>query len=71
VKKPFLITGLALLLAPVALVAGYFGFQRYLNWLMAGAKRPLTGPRYPPDLPRGAARRPRAEPDDESPVAGG
>jgi hypothetical protein len=71
VKKALVITGTTALLAPVALVAGYFGFQRYLNWLMAGAKRPLTGPRYPPDLPRGTARRESAVPDDDSPVAGG
>ncbi len=46
-RKALLVTGLALLLAPVALVGGYFAYQAYLGWLTAGAKRPLGGPRPP------------------------
>jgi hypothetical protein len=46
-RKALIATGVALLVAPVAVVAGYFGLQRYLDWLIAGAKRPLTGPPRP------------------------
>jgi hypothetical protein len=47
VRKALMITGLAAILAPAAVVAGYFGLQAYLDWLIAGAKRPLTGPQRP------------------------
>jgi hypothetical protein len=46
-RKALLVTGLALLLAPAAIVGGYFAYQAYLGWLTAGAKRPLGGPRPP------------------------
>lgn len=46
-RKMLTVTGLAVVLAPAAVVAGYFGLQAYLDWLIAGAKRPLTGPRRP------------------------
>lgn len=46
-RKVLLVIGIALLLAPVAIVGGYFAFQAYLGWLTAGAKRPLGGPRPP------------------------
>ena len=46
-RKAVMVTGLAVILAPAAVVAGYFGLQAYLDWLIAGAKRPLTGPQRP------------------------
>ncbi|HZR98225.1 MAG TPA: hypothetical protein VFE37_05940 [Chloroflexota bacterium] len=46
-KKALIFTGLGLLLAPAVVVAGYLGLQAYLDWLIAGAKRPLTGPQRP------------------------
>ena len=46
-RKALTAAGVALLVAPLAMVAGYFGLQRYLDWLIAGAKRPLTGPQRP------------------------
>ena len=47
-KKALAITSVAVVLAPAAVVAGYFGLQAYLDWLIAGAKRPLTGVTRPP-----------------------
>jgi hypothetical protein len=46
-KRALTVTGLALVLAPAALVAGYYGVQAYLDWLIAGAKRPLDAPARP------------------------
>jgi len=40
-RKAVLVTGAALGLGAVAVVGGYFGLQVYLDWLIAGAKRPL------------------------------
>ena len=42
-RKALLVTGMAVGLGAVAVVGGYFGLQRYLDWLIAGAKRPLFG----------------------------
>jgi hypothetical protein len=42
-RKALLVTGTAVGLGAVAAVGGYFGLQRYLDWLIAGAKRPLFG----------------------------
>jgi hypothetical protein len=42
--KALMITGTALGLGAVAVVAGYYGMQAYWGWLTAGAKRPLGGP---------------------------
>jgi hypothetical protein len=57
-RKVLTATGVALLVAPVAVVAGYFGLQRYLDWLIAGAKRPLTGPQRPRAFGGGATPAP-------------
>jgi hypothetical protein len=46
-RKALTVAGVALLVAPIAVVAGYFGLQAYLDWLIAGAKRPLSGPQRP------------------------
>lgn len=54
-RKALLVTGMALVLAPAAVVAGYFGLQAYLDWLIAGAKRPLTGVGRPPGADGGGA----------------
>ncbi len=40
-RKALLVTGASLGLSAVALVGGYFGVQRYIDWLIAGARRPL------------------------------
>lgn len=41
--------GVAVVLAAAALVGGFFGVQKYIDWLIAGAKRPVgpasLGPR--------------------------
>ena len=42
-RKALVVTGTAVGLGAVAVVGGYFGLQRYLDWLIAGAKRPLFG----------------------------
>jgi len=55
-RKALLVAGTALGLGAVAAVGGYFGLQRYLDWLIAGAKRPLAGVTGGP--PRGAASLP-------------
>ena len=47
-RKALTITGVTIVLVPAAVVAGYFGLQAYLDWLIAGAKRPLTGVTRPP-----------------------
>ena len=60
-KKPLLIAGAALVLTPAALAAGYLGVQAYIDWLIAGAKRPLTGiRRASPPAGNGASSPPRA-----------
>ncbi len=43
-RKALIVTGTALALGAVAVVAGYYGMQAYFDWLTAGAKRPLGGP---------------------------
>ena len=40
-RKALLVTGTTLGVSAVALVGGYYGLQRYIDWLIAGAKRPL------------------------------
>jgi hypothetical protein len=42
-RKALLVTGTTLGVSAVALVGGYYGLQRYIDWLIAGAKRPLYG----------------------------
>ena len=62
-RKAVMVTGLAVILAPAAVVAGYFGLQAYLDWLIAGAKRPLTGPQRPRAFGSGEAAPPLAAPE--------
>jgi len=40
-RKALIVTGTTLVLAPAAIVAGYFGVQKYIDWLIVGAKRPM------------------------------
>lgn len=40
-RKALLVTGTTVGLSAVVLVGGYYGVQRYIDWLIAGAKRPL------------------------------
>jgi hypothetical protein len=53
-RKALLVAGTALGLGAVAAVGGYFGLQRYLDWLIAGAKRPLAGVPGKPVAARGS-----------------
>ncbi len=62
-RKALLVMGVALLAAPIAVVAGYLGLQRYLDWLIAGAKRPLTGPQRPRAFASGNPAPPLASPE--------
>jgi len=39
-KKAIFVTGAALVVAPLAVVGGYYGLQAYLDWLIKGATRP-------------------------------
>jgi hypothetical protein len=59
-RKALIITGTTLVLAPAVLVAGYFGVQKYIDWLIAGAKRPL--PSIGPHSAGDEAARPGAAP---------
>jgi hypothetical protein len=60
-KKALIVAGAALVLTPAVLAAGYLGVQAYIDWLIAGAKRPLTGiRRASPSAAGGASPSPRA-----------
>jgi hypothetical protein len=52
-RKALLVTGTVLGLGAVAAVGGYLGLQRYLDWLIAGARRPLFGVTGGPAAARG------------------
>ncbi len=65
-RKALIVTGMTIVLAPAAVVAGYFGMQAYLDWLIAGARRPLVGVTQPPRL---AGGRPPLELETHGPDA--
>ena len=48
-KKAIIVTGAALVVAPLAVFRGYYGLQAYLDWLTWGATRPPTT--CPPLIP--------------------